>query len=130
MILIEPLTFRTHTKHPPMPPPSTSPSPVLVRATYDAQTTVDLVFDRPIDLASFQSARVIVVDGASVEGRYDGSGGFERLSPTSVRVWLEYQNDDIAPGIHLSVPPDSGIVTDDGGSPWAGCENVALPFGL
>jgi hypothetical protein len=108
-----------------------SPAPAgltLVAATYDPDTSVDLTFDRPIDVGAFDGAAVVVEDGEIVGAKYDGQGGATLLNPTTVRISLLEVGPPDGPPVTLSASAANGIVAADDGGAWAGVTGLVLPF--
>jgi hypothetical protein len=68
------------------PTPVVPVGPVLVAATYEAQTAVTLVFASPVTVTADSMAAVWVYDADNAE-QYQGDD-FAIVSPTTIRVNL------------------------------------------
>jgi hypothetical protein len=130
MINVPPVPFVSRRSR--VPKPTVSPPPpvalTLVSATYEIGTSVELTFDRAIDIAGIDVAAFFVDDGALADFKYQGYDPPELLGPASVRVLLTGVEDGGDPGTHLTVGADSGIVAVDDGGTWAGVTELALPY--
>ena len=102
--------------------------PVLVGATYDQGSSVDLTFDRAIDISALDPAQVEVDDDQDSGWRLGGQGGATLVDPMTVQVPLDRIGDSSESGVHLFVSASSGIVASGDGAAWAGVSDVALPF--
>jgi hypothetical protein len=90
---------------------------------------VRLTFDRPIDVANLDAARVRVAEGPPGSGTlWEGAGAGTLVAPAAVRIDLAPFDPFAGPGTTLTAGPDTGIVADDDGGTWAGTAGTALPF--
>jgi hypothetical protein len=112
------------------PPPAPPAALTLVSATYDPSNSVELTFDRPIDIAAFDVTTVLVNDGDIMDCKYAGwpDPPPALTGPATVLVWLNGVADDGDPGVRLTVGPANGIVAEGDGAAWAGVAGLSLPF--
>ena len=87
-----------------------------------------LTFDRAIDISAMDVSALIVYDGAVMNFIYQGYNEPDLMSPTSVRVALNGIAEDPPPGEHLDAGAGNGIVAEDDGAAWAGCEDWSCRF--
>src|SRR5688500_4246935 len=132
MLKVPPLAFiRRRGRRPgstPAPPPPPAPGPVLEEATYiDSPTpTLRLVFDREIDLSSY-NGNVVVVDVASRGLSYLASGPQVQPTPEIVEFELVANGPYAGTGGRLAAP-EMCLILDLLAEPWAGVANLVLPF--
>jgi hypothetical protein len=101
----------------------------LVAATYDKDTpSVDLEFDRAIDIGAMDVAQVIVDDDTFTGARLVGFETAVLVNATTVRVPLNPVGGVEQPDVFLTVGAGNGIVAVDDGGTWAGVTNEPLPF--
>ena len=112
---------------------SSSPAPAppvaltLIAAEYDTGTTIELTFDRAVDIAGIVVGDVSVNEGPE-SIRYVGSGAATLVTPTKVVIGLVEDGGQGAPFITLTAGAGNGIVAVDDGGAWAGVTNLVLPF--
>ena len=128
MMKIRKIPFRSHGQKPPMP--SAPPALMLVQAVYPTDTpgSIDLKFDRAINIDAFDGSQVIVKDGLILTAYCDCSGPAELRDPQTVRLFLVNIEDYFEPNPWLDAAAASGIVAEDDGGTWAGVTDVELPF--
>jgi hypothetical protein len=101
----------------------------LISAFYeDGTSRLLLEFDRPIDIAGYNGAAILVNDGAINGVQYDGQGGITPTGPASVEIALVEVQVWSGPDVRLNATPISGIVAVDDGGTWPGVTNLLLPF--
>jgi hypothetical protein len=102
----------------------------LVAATYDVDTqSVTLVFDRAVDVSTFDPAEITLQDGIYTAGSFVGSGPATVVNPTTIQVFLEQIGSPTVSDVELSATAFTGIVAVDDGGTWAGVSDLVLPFG-
>jgi len=101
---------------------------VLVAASFDTADGVylRLTFDRAIDASALVGTAITL--GVNEFGYlYDATGPFEMYAPEIVNILMVqiggYEGEDI-----LNATSATGIVAADDGSPWAGVNDLALPY--
>jgi hypothetical protein len=106
------------------------PALMLVQAIYptDVSGTIDLQFDRAINVDAFDGEQVIVKDGTILGAICNCAGPAELQDAQTVRLYLVNLEDYLLPNQLLSATGASGIVAADDGAAWAGVTDVALPF--
>jgi hypothetical protein len=106
------------------------PALTLVQAIYptDVSGTIDLKFDRAINVDAFDGEQVIVKDGTLLGAICNCAGPAELQDAQTVRLYLVNLEDYLLPNQLLSATGASGIVAADDGAAWAGVTDVALPF--
>src|SRR5688572_17081280 len=110
------------------PPEPPAPGPILTQAEYiDTPTpTLRLVFDREIDLSSY-NGNVVVVDVASRALSYLASGPQVQPTPEIVEFELVANGPYAGSGVRLTAP-EMCLILDLLSEPWAGVSNLELPF--
>jgi hypothetical protein len=103
----------------------------LVAATYDSEVgpTLRLTFDRAIDIDELDGTQIIVEDNASLQLKFNATGGAVLETPTRVALTMHEIDSSEGAGDILDATGESGIVASDDGGTWAGVSDVALPFG-
>ena len=98
-------------------------------AAYSSEDALlELVFDRPVNIAGFNGAAVIVDDAVELQLQLNGQGGAALQDPVTVYVTLGDIGDPTGAGIVLNASAGSGIVAVDDGGMWGGVIGVGLPF--
>src|SRR4051812_46698183 len=112
--------------------PPAPPGPValtLVSATYVAGMSIELTFDRAIDIDALVGSQITVDDSAPLNIRFVATGAASLAGPAAVLIELEEGESWFGgSGIHLNASAATGIVAADDGGAWAGVTNLALPF--
>src|SRR5438105_1427438 len=103
------------------------PALVLVSASYDVKTSIDLEFDRAIDVSALDGTQIKVSDD-SVPGPFTAPGTVTMLDPQTVRIRINNFDSSSGPGVHLNASADNGIVASDDGAAWGGVTDLELPF--
>jgi hypothetical protein len=108
------------------------PGPAALNLTEaDADTdkgTVTLTFDRDVDVSAMDVTAIRV--GSSDTGSlYQGDGPPTVFGGQIVIVNLIVIDTFSGSDVELSADADNGIVAVDDGGTWAGCSELALPFG-
>jgi hypothetical protein len=103
----------------------------LVSATYDSEVgpTLRLTFDRAIDIDELDGTQIIVEDNASLNLKFNATGGAVLETPTRVALTMHEIDSSEGAGDILDATANSGIVASDDGGTWAGVSDVELPFG-
>jgi hypothetical protein len=103
----------------------------LVAASYDSEVgpTLRLTFDRAIDISELDGTQIIVEDNASLQLKFNATGGAVLETPTRVALPMHEIDSSEGAGDILDATANSGIVASDDGGTWAGVEDVELPFG-
>ena len=110
-------------------PAAPSRPPVLVAASYEPGSWVDLTFGRPVDVTGVVPGALTVADGDDVGARFGGTGPVTQPGgPATVRVTLAALEPWATPGVRLTATAASGIVAAEGGAAWAGVTDVPLPL--
>lgn len=125
MIIVPLIPFRRRRKG---VPASMQPALALVAASYVANTSVRLTFDRAIDISAIVVAQISVNDADDLGLKYIGTGSATLDGPASVVVLLADNGDSTGSGTTLSAGAGNGIVAVDDGAAWAGVTGVELPF--
>ena len=102
--------------------------PTLVAVAIDYENSVELTFDRAIDVAGVDPAE-LSVDDASVGWSYVGAAPVTLVNPTTVRVTLQEAGDSTGPDTRMTVTAGNGIVALGDGGTWTGVSDVVIPFG-
>jgi hypothetical protein len=90
--------------------------------------SIDLLFDRDIDLSRIDLGAFIVADGNIAACTWVGSGTI-LLGSRWVQVLLTRVGDFSGPDVRLNAGPWNGIVAMDDGGAWPGAVGLVLPFG-
>ena len=109
---------------------SSRPSPaglVLISATFNGTFTINLVFDRAIDVSGFNGPAITLIDGP--DGLLWQGQNATLLSDVSVRISLTNTGGATGDDVLLTATAASGIVASDDGGTWSGCSDLVLPFG-
>lgn len=102
--------------------------PVLVAAVYSAEAlSLQLVFDRPIDVSRIAVSAFSVRDGDVNHELYLGHGTAVLSGDRIVTVPLMSITSVPVPGTVLSASIGNGIVAVGGGA-WAGISSLPLPL--
>jgi hypothetical protein len=102
----------------------------LVAATYqNGSLTVVMQFNKAIDISEFDGGELELDDGTFNHRSYVGGDEATLVNATTMQVSLASLFGDSEPGVFLTVGGESGIVAVDGSGEWAGCSELALPFG-
>ena len=106
------------------------PALMLVQAVYPTDTpgSIDLKFDRAINIDAFDGSQVIVKDGLILSAYCDCSGPAELRDAQTVRLFLVNIEDYFEPNQLLDATGESGIVASDDGAAWAGVTGLGLPY--
>lgn len=115
----------------PFPVEFVPPALVLVAAGYavvDEEPVVTLTFDRAINTDGVYDTSGFVVLDAVRHVRLIGQGTYYSDTPESVSLVLMDDGADAGTATTLSVAADNGIVAQDDGVAWAGCDGVPLPY--
>jgi hypothetical protein len=106
------------------------PALMLVQAIYptDVSGTIDLKFDRAINVDAFDGEQVIVKDGTLLGAICNCAGPAELQDAQTVRLFLVNLEDYLLPNQLLSATDATGIVASDDGGVWDGVTDVGLPF--
>jgi hypothetical protein len=101
----------------------------LVQATYptDVVGSIDLKFDRAINIDGLDGTQIIVKDGV-ISGLVNDVAFGELRDPQTVRLYLEGIEDYSIPNELLTATGASGIVAVDDGGTWAGVSELPLPY--
>jgi hypothetical protein len=107
-----------------------APTLMLIQAIYPNEITgsIDLVFDRAINIDAFDGTQIIVKDGVIAGFVFNATGPAELVDASIVRLFLVGIGDYAEPNMLLSATGLSGIVAVDDGGTWAGVTDLALPF--
>jgi hypothetical protein len=101
----------------------------LVSATYVAGISIELTFDRAIDIAGLVGSQITVDDSAPLNIRFVATGAASLTGPATVLIELEEGESWFGgSGIQLNASAATGIVADDDGGTWAGVTDLELPF--
>jgi hypothetical protein len=111
------------------PAPASVP-PVLIEASFDAETLVlTLGFDRALDLSALDPSQIVVDDGPGTGELYVGSGAATVLSPSSFTLGMMDAGSSGGMAVLLIAGSATGIVAVDDGGVWAGTgSGVVLPI--
>jgi hypothetical protein len=102
---------------------------MLVAASFDTVgVTALLTFDRAVDASGFVADQVTVIDGVTNASKYGGVGAATVISPTTIRVALDWIDDGPLGAVTLTATGLTGIVAVDDGGTWAGVTDLVLPF--
>ena len=106
--------------------PAATP-PVLVAASYDSGTLIELTFDVVIDVSGLVPSAFIVFDGpGSLE--YVGDGAPTVVSPMQILLALSEVGPTGGAAVLLTVQSVNGIVAVEGGAPFAGIAALEMPY--
>lgn len=134
MLLPIPAQFRRRRGRPkaastaPAPPPLTLLEGIYIPDDGSLQATLTLAFNRAIDASGYLNEAIMVRDGVSRLRLLIPNGGLEMLEPQRVLFILDELDGTPAGDVILDATSLSGIVAADDGSPWAGADNLVLPF--
>jgi hypothetical protein len=110
-------------------PPAAAPVLVAAELVPDGDFAyVRLTFDRPVDVAALDAARVQVAEGPPAGTLWQGAGAGTLVAPDAVRIDLQPFDPFGGAGTTLTATADTGIVAAEGGAAWAGVSGLALPF--
>lgn len=101
---------------------------ILTCALYNEGPSVELAFDRPIDITLIDVSQIRVDDGSILMGHYQGFGLPVLTSQRSVLVGLNRTGASSQPAVQLSVGPRSQIVAAENRTSFAGVADLNLPF--
>jgi hypothetical protein len=105
-----------------------APALTLVGATYSVLAqTVELSFDRAIDIDAIDGSAITVIDGPGAI-LWNGTGGATLLSPTTVRLLLVEIDSATGSQVLMTATGANGIVAVDDGAGWGGVSDLVLPF--
>ena len=122
-----PLPARRHRKRRANQPAATPGALTLVSASYDQATvSLTLVFDRPVEIGSFDGSQILLQDQPA-ENTYIGASA-TLLAPATVEIALVQHDTCEGSSILLTASADNGIVAAGDGTPWAGVTDLVLPF--
>jgi hypothetical protein len=126
-----PLIFRKRSSYRGKRGAAPTPPPValtLVAAVYDSGNEwVRLSFNQPIDTSQLVVAAVYVDDGSIMSSLFRGMS-MQVIDPATVQIDLEPIDPATGPFTTLSVAANNGIVAISGGDPWAGVNELGLPY--
>jgi hypothetical protein len=105
----------------------------LIAAAFDAgavpTATLDLLFDRAIDIAGLDASQITVDDGPGSGSIWQGGGGGATLiDPQTVRLPMSEVGPSGSAATTLTATGTSGIVAEDDGGMWSGVTALELPF--
>lgn len=108
--------------------PQAPPGLSLIAASYLANTSVRLTFDRAIDIGAIVVSQIGVNDADDLGLKYVGTGSATLDGPATVVVLLADDGDASGTGTTLTAGSGNGIVALDDGGAWAGVADLSLPF--
>jgi hypothetical protein len=100
----------------------------LIGATYVESTSVELTFDRAIDIGAIDVSAIVVSDHV-IGFRYQGAGVATAMGLDAVYVELVGLDEWTGSSTTLTASPANGITAAGDGAAWAGVTDAALPFG-
>jgi hypothetical protein len=101
----------------------------LVQATYPTAVygSIDLKFDRAINIDALDGTQVLVKDGV-ISGFINDIAVAELLDEQTVRMYLQGLTEYTEPNQLLSASASTGIVAIDDGGIWPGVTDLVLPW--
>jgi hypothetical protein len=101
---------------------------MLVSGVYVSGSSIQLSFDRAIDIAAISTGAFIVNDNDDVGEKFEGQGSATLIDPQTVEITLVPAGGPTGTGITLTASAANGIVAQGGAPPvaWAGVTDFVL----
>ena len=93
----------------------------------DVAVVLTLVFDEAVDITNLTGADIFVDDPVS-GNLFDGSGGVNQPTATTLEVILVPVGTPVGSVVTMTALSSNGLVAVSDGEPWAGVTDLELPF--